>query len=144
MHLRAVLQCSTRLGEKVNFQIYKTHLNLATVCAFLNIPLNDNSCNCNDSVSVCICFCWFHILSSCFVLQCSGGFPVFCLVSLSYVCLHVIWARAQPESTSHLSVIYGSLAVSVNVHSLFFTLFLRNSRCYLICIVIISPLLCKP
>ena len=67
---------------------------------------------------VCICFCLFCILSFGFVLQRSGGFPVFCLVWVSSVCLLVIWARTHPESVSHSSVISGSLAVSVNLPSL--------------------------
>ena len=42
--------------------------------------VSDSSLFCNVSAFVCICFCLFVILSSGFVLQCSGGVPVFCLV----------------------------------------------------------------
>ena len=72
----------------------------------------------NDLYSVCICLFLFifDILSSCFVCKRSGGFPVFCLVWVSSVCLHVIWAQAQPEHKSlrlHSSVISGFLVDSV-------------------------------
>ena len=66
----------------------------------------------------------FDILSSWFVCQHSGGFPVLCLVWVSSVCLHVIWARAQPESTSSL---FGYFQVSGSFNITGFTpRFLRS------------------
>ena len=90
---------------------------LPFACAFLWLLC---VCVCHISVSAWFCF---DIMSSCFVCQRSGGFPVFCLTWVSSVCLHVIWARVSR------SFIITSFTVS---------------RCCLICIVIISTLLCKP
>ena len=65
---------------------------------------------------------------------------LFCIVWVSSECLHVIWAQTLPESVSHISVISGSVTVSVNLPSL---LVFWDSHCYLICIIINSPVLCR-
>ena len=95
-------------------------------------------------VTICILFAfvyvYFDILNSCFVGQRSGGFPVFCLIWVSSVCLHVIWAWAQPESTSSL---FGYFRVSGSFIITGFTpRFLRSVP--LLPYLHISPSLCKP
>ena len=82
---------------------------------------------------ICILCFWF-------VLQRSADVPVFCIVWVSSECLHVIWARTLPKSMSHILVISGSVTVSVNLPS---RLVFWDSRCYLICIIINSPVLCR-
>ena len=89
------------------------------------------------------CFCLLLRFSLSLLVSVS---LVFCHVlalevpSYVFVLMLEIWARSLPESLSHVSVTSGSDAVSVDLPSL---LVFWCSSCYLIYIIIISPVLCR-